>query len=62
MFVTEKEKQDAIPKIRAEILLKIKDLEYKIASNEPCPEKEQDVKLLIEISDYLETCLNNWHY
>ena len=48
--------------LRKRILEKLNDLKEKIETNEPCPELEQDVNLLIDIDDHLEECLNNWYY
>ena len=48
--------------LRKWILEKLNDLKEKIETNEPCPELEQDVNLLIDIDDHLEECLNNWYY
>lgn len=50
------------PIIRDNILKKLKDLQHKIETNEPCPETEQTMELLVGIDDLLETCLNNWYY
>jgi hypothetical protein len=63
--LTEKEKQariDYIPVLRKRILEDLKELTEKITNNEPCPEKEQDIDMLIQISDDIENCLNNWYY
>ena len=49
-------------KLRKNIIEALEDLKKKIESNEPCPEKEQDLNLLIEIDDRIEECLNNWYY
>lgn len=49
-------------RIRQNILEKIEDLKQKIITKEPCPENEQDLGLLIHISDELDTCLNAWYY
>ncbi len=48
--------------IREIIIKKLEDLKSKIEVNESCPEKEQDIDMLVEISDYLDSCLNNWYY
>jgi len=48
--------------IRKRILERIDDLKKKIETNEPCPENEQDIHLLLQIDEELETCLNNWYY
>jgi hypothetical protein len=49
-------------KLRKRILEKIEDLKSKIETNEPCPENEQTVSLLVSIDDLLEECLSNWYY
>ena len=49
-------------RLRKIILEKIEDLKNKIETNEPCPEKEQDISLLVNVDDLLEECLNNWYY
>ena len=49
-------------KLRSDILKDLDDLRNKILNNEPCPEKEQDINMLVEISDKIEECLNNWYY
>ncbi len=64
-FYTEKEEEERkayVPVIRKRILEDLETLKNYIEKNEPCPEKEQDVDMLVEISDYIESCLNNWHY
>jgi len=48
--------------LRQRILEKLEDLKTKIETNEPCPETEQDIHLLVGIDDELEGCLNNWYY
>ena len=48
--------------IRKQILEDLEDLRNKIENNEPTPEKEQDINMLVEISDNIEACLNNWYY
>lgn len=64
MYTPEEEQSriDYIPTIRKNILSKIDDLRNKIESNEPCPEMEQNIDMLVDIDDYLENCLNNWYY
>ena len=49
-------------RIRKNILEKIEDLKTKIETNESLPEAEQDIGLLVDISDYLDSCLGNWYY
>ena len=49
-------------KTRDNILLKIKDLQHKIETNEACPDGGQDITLLHHVGDCLEECLNNWNY
>lgn len=49
-------------KLRNSLLKKIDDLRQKIEKNEPCPEQEQDISLLIEIDDRLTECLGAWYY
>jgi hypothetical protein len=48
--------------LRKRILEELDDLKNKIETNESCPEKEQDVHLLIEIHNGLESLLDNWYY
>lgn len=48
--------------LRNRILEKLNDLKEKIETNEPCPESEQNVNLLIDIDDRLEECLSSWYY
>ncbi|MCK9446310.1 hypothetical protein M0Q50_05400 [bacterium] len=48
--------------LRQRILRKLDDLRNKIETNEPCPEKEQDLDLWVEVDDGIETLLNNWYY
>ena len=48
--------------LRTKILSRLQDLKEKIETNESCPEKEQDIDLLVEIDDGLDTLLNNWYY
>jgi len=62
MEMSELEKQRYSNKIRTQILKDLKDLKYKIKTNQDCPEKPQDVDLLINIYDLIEECLNNWNY
>lgn len=49
-------------RIRKNILKDLEDLRGKIESNEKLPHGEQDINLLVEISDRIEECLNNWYY
>lgn len=49
-------------KIRQGLLKHIDDLRKKIAENEPCPEQEQEISLLIEIDDRIIECLGAWYY
>lgn len=48
--------------LRKRILEDLKKLSDKIETNEPCPEEPQTIELLIDISDKIEECLNNWNY
>ena len=48
--------------IKKQILEDLEDLRNKIENNESTPEKEQDINMLVEISDNIEACLNNWYY
>lgn len=56
------EDKEYMEKLRKDILSKLEDLKNKIETNEPCPESEQGVHLLVSIDDELESCLNNWYY
>jgi len=49
-------------KLRAQILIKLEDLKKKIKTNQPCPESDQNIELLIEIDVLLEVCLRPWNY
>ena len=60
-MMTEEEKRHE-PQMRKQIFEKIKDLKKKIETNEPCPEQEQNMDLLVDISDYLDNCLDHWYY
>lgn len=64
-FYTEKEEEERkayVPVLRERILKDLELLKQYIETNEPCPEKEQDIDMLVDISDNIEECLNNWHY
>lgn len=64
-FYNKKEEEERIayiPVVRKQILERIEDLKQKIISNEPLPEKQQDIDTLVEIYDHLDACLNNWYY
>ncbi len=60
--IEDKEINDYTKVIRKRILEKLKDLETKIRDNEPLPEGEQGLGLLVEISDNIDLSLNNWYY
>jgi|VirMetMinimDraft_7_1064189.scaffolds.fasta_scaffold07837_8 hypothetical protein len=49
-------------RVRNNILNKIDDLREKILNNEPCPEQELNLDILIDISDKLEESLGFWYY
>lgn len=48
--------------LRKRILEDLKNLSHKIETNEPCPESDQTISMLVDISDKIEECLNNWNY
>jgi hypothetical protein len=60
--MTKEEEINFSRNLRKRILESIDDLKNKIERNEPCPENEQDLHLLMGIDDRLEECLNNWYY
>lgn len=47
---------------KLKILDKLNDLKEKIEEDEPCPDMEQSVDMLCDISDKLDECLNFWYY
>jgi hypothetical protein len=49
-------------KLREQILKDLKELSTNIKTNVDCPEKAQDLDLLISIHDLIDECLNNWRY
>jgi hypothetical protein len=56
------ENEEYITELRKNILFNLDDLRKKIENNEPCPEQEQDLDMLVDIYDYIENCLNFWNY
>lgn len=54
--------KDYIDELRIKIIKQLDDLKSKIENNEPCPEKNQDIDMLVDISDNIDLCLNNWYY
>ena len=48
--------------LRQNIIKHLKDLLSKIETNESCPEKPQDINMLVSISDKIDECLGNWNY
>lgn len=48
--------------IKKRILSKLEEIKEKIVSNEPYPEKEQNLDDLSNIEDSLDNVLNNWYY
>jgi hypothetical protein len=53
-----------IDEVRQRILRDLDDLKNKIETKEPCPDEidQDDIDLLIEIGDNIESCLSNWYY
>ena len=48
--------------LKKRILEKIEDLTEKLKSEEPMPEREQDIDFLVEVDEALEEILHNWYY
>jgi hypothetical protein len=51
-----------IPKMKSDILDKLKDLTKKIETEEPFPHGNMDLDFLCGVSDRIETILNTWYY
>lgn len=64
-FYSEKEmkaREEYIPVVKEKILKKLEDLKKKIETDEPYPEKNQNVDDLSDIDSSLEEILNKWYY
>lgn len=48
--------------IKKNIISKLEDIKLKIISNEPYPEKVQNINDLSDIDDMLDQILNMWYY
>ena len=55
-------RENYIPKMKADLLQKIKDLHGKIEKEEPFPEGNMNLDFLCEVNDEIEQILNHWHY
>lgn len=55
-------RKEYIPKMKQDLLDKLKDLTEKINSEEPFPHGNQDIDFLCEAGDRIEEILNNWYY
>lgn len=56
------DRQDAIPKMKSDLLSKLNELTDKIKAEEPFPHGNMDLDFLCEVSDKIDEVLNNWHY
>ena len=56
------DEQEYEDNLRKRILGKLNDLKEKIETNEPCPELEQDIGLLIHVDERIDECLSSWYY
>lgn len=56
------DRQNYIPKLKSNLLAKLKDLKNKIEAEEPFPHGNMDLEFLIEVDDKIEEILNSWYY
>jgi hypothetical protein len=56
------DRQNYIPKIKSDLLDKLKDLRNKIETEEPFPHGNMDLDFIVDVSDTIEEVLNNWYY
>lgn len=48
--------------LRLKLLKDLKDLTEKIETNEDLPHSKQNLDLILNISNKIQQCLNNWYY
>lgn len=56
------DREKYIPKMKSDLLDKLKDLTTIIETEEPFPHGNMNLDFLCEISDKIEEILNNWYY
>lgn len=56
------ESQEYREKLKNDILADLELLTEYIKTDELTPDGKIEIKDLIEISDFIERCLGNWHY
>jgi hypothetical protein len=64
-FYSAKEMADRekfIPKIKLDLLEKLKDVTNKIETEEPFPHGNMDLDFVVEVSDRIDSILNAWYY
>lgn len=56
------DRQNYIPKMKSDLLKKLKDLTNKISTEEPFPHGNMDLDFLCDVYDDIDELLNNWDY